>query len=554
MQMAPSVTGTERHTDWNAVNWRLAHKRVRNLRQRIFRATQAGDLNKVRSLQRLMLRSYANTLVSVRRVTQVNQGRHTAGVDRVVVKTPAARGKLVDRLMADQPWRAKPARRVYIPKANGKLRPLGIPTVLDRCLQARVKNALEPSWEARFEGSSYGFRPGRSAHDAIESVFNFANAGKRKAWVVDADIKGAFDTIDHAHLLTTIGAVPGQELIRQWLKAGYVNNGVFHDIEAGTPQGGVISPLLANIALHGMEAALGVRRNKSGYVIGNRAVVRYADDFVAFCETKEDAESALGTLKDWLAHRGLALSEEKTRIVHLTEGFDFLGFNVRRYPVKNTRTGYKLLIKPSNASVRAIQAKLRQTWEARKGSNVTRVVTELNPIVRGWAMYYRTMVASRAFTDLDRWMFTKERNHTRYAHPTKPWYWRKRQYWGQLNPHRQDHWVFGDKHSGHYLLKFAWFKIQRHVMVKGRSSPDDPGLRDYWTKRAAAQSNALPTRKQKIARSQNHVCPLCGESIHNGEEIHEHHVYGRTHDAVILVHLYCHQQIHSQKESSEAAA
>lgn len=554
MQMAPSVTGTERHTDWNAVNWRQAHTRVRNLRQRIFRATQAGDRNKVRSLQRLMLRSYANTLVSVRRVTQVNPGKRTAGIDKVVVKTAAARGALVDQLMICQPWKAKPARRVYIPKANGKLRPLGIPTVIDRCLQARVKNALEPHWEARFEGSSYGFRPGRSAHDAIESIFNFANAGKRKAWVVDADIKGAFDTIDHAHLLATIGAVPGRALIRQWLKAGYVDNGVFHDTEAGTPQGGVISPLLANIALHGMEEALGVRRNTSGHVIGNRAVVRYADDFVVFCETKEDAEAALGTLKDWLAHRGLAFSEEKTRIVHLTEGFTFLGFNVRRYPVKNTRTGYKLLIKPSNESVRAIQSKLRHTWDVLKGSNVTRVVAELNPIVRGWATYHRTKVASRVFTDLDGWMFTKERNHTRYAPPTKPWYWRKRRYWGQLNPRRRDHWVFGDKHSGHYLLKFAWFKIQRHVMVKGRSSPDDPSLRDYWTKRAAAQSNALPTRKQKIARIQNHVCPLCGESIHNGEEIHEHHVYGRTHDDVILVHLYCHQQIHSQKERSKAAA
>ncbi len=241
MQAATAVTGPERRTDWNAVNWRQANRHVRNLRQRIFRATQAADWKTVRSLQRLMLRSYANTLVSVRRVTQVNHGKRTAGVDKVVVKTPAARGKLVDILMVYQPWQAKPARRMYIPKANGTLRPLGIPTVIDRCLQARVKNALEPHWEARFEGSSYGFRPGRSTHDAMSRIYNTASTRSRKQWVVDADIAGAFDTIDHAHLLETLGDVPGRELIRQWLKAGYVDKGVFHDTEAGTPQGGVIT-------------------------------------------------------------------------------------------------------------------------------------------------------------------------------------------------------------------------------------------------------------------------------------------------------------------------
>lgn len=289
MLLAEVANGTEKHTDWNAVDWRQAEKRVRNLRQRLFRATQQGEWKKVHSLQKLLLRSYSNTLVGVRRVTQINQGKNTPGVDKLVVKTPEARGRLVDLLMTYQPWRAAPVRRVYIPKANGKQRPLGIPTIIDRCLQARLKNALEPSWEARFEGTSYGFRPGRGCHDAIGRIFCLARPDGRKKWVLDADIKGAFDNIDHDFLLETIGAVPGRELIKQWLKAGYVDKGGFYATTAGTPQGGIISPLLANIALHGMEKALGVHY-KRGIIQGNRAVVRYADDFVVFCESQTDAE------------------------------------------------------------------------------------------------------------------------------------------------------------------------------------------------------------------------------------------------------------------------
>ena len=320
------ANGTEKQTDWNTIDWRKANRTVRNLRRRIFRAAQEGNFNKVRSLQKLMLKSYSNRLVSVRRVAQINAGKHTPGVDKLVIKTPAARGRMVDALAHYSPWKAKPVRRVYIPKANNKFRPLGIPVVVDRCLQAMVKNALEPSWEAKFEGTSYGFRPGRSGHDAIEKIFVLARPNKTKKWVLDADIKGAFDNISHDYLLKVIGPVPGRELIKQWLKAGYVEQDVFHATEQGTPQGGVVSPLLANIALHGMEEAIGVRYDYRGQLIGKRAVVRYADDFVCFCETREDAEQVQGILVAWLKERGLTLSEEKTRIVHLTEGFDFLGF------------------------------------------------------------------------------------------------------------------------------------------------------------------------------------------------------------------------------------
>ena len=311
--MCPSDTNrTEKlSVDWNAIDWRQVNRTVRNLRQRIFRATQEGDWDKVQSLQRLMLRSTSNVAQSVRRVTQLNQGKNTPGVDKVLVKTPAERGKLVDDIVEHTtPWRAKPVKRVYIPKANGKQRPLGIPTMLDRALQAMVKNALEPAWEAKFEAISYGFRPGRSAQDAISQIWMIAKE-KAKPWILDADIRGCFDNINHEHLLEIIGSFPARELIRQWLKAGYVEYGHLHETLTGTPQGGVISPLLANISLHGMETALGVHYRGGHERIGNCAVVRYADDFVVMCTTEAIAHQAQERLTEWLAVRGLQLSPEK---------------------------------------------------------------------------------------------------------------------------------------------------------------------------------------------------------------------------------------------------
>lgn len=552
MQALRLANGTKTQTNWHSINWKKANQTVRNLRQRIFRATQQGDWKKVRSLQKLMLRSRSNILVSVRRVTQVNQGRRTPGVDKVVVKTPAARGKLVDELAALTPWRAKPARRIYIPKANGKQRPLGIPAIKDRCLQAMVKNALEPSWEAQFEGISYGFRPGRGCHDAIQKIFGLATPNKNKKWVLDADIKGAFDNISHECLLETLGEVPGKELIRQWLKAGYMEEEVLHDTEAGTPQGGVISPLLANIALHGMEQALGVKYGSDGSVRSKRAVVRYADDFVVFCETQEDAQKAQEILTEWLSKRGLTLSWEKTRIVHLTEGFDFLGFNVRHYKSTQNRWGWKLLTKPSTKSVQKLRDKLKTEWMNLHGHDARTVTTRLNPIIRGWANYFRVGVSSKVFVKLDHWMNYRAMRYAKRAHPNKPKHWWKRRYFGRLNPSRLDNWVFGDKQSGAYLLKFRWHPIERHILVKGRSSPDDPSQTDYWLKREKAKANSLTPSKRKLAQRQNGLCPVCGESLFNEEEIEKHHIMPKkeggphTYDNLELVHFLCHQQITAQ--------
>jgi RNA-directed DNA polymerase len=550
MRASGSANGPTRRTDWNAIDWRNAQRIVRNLRQRIFRATQASDWRKLRSLQKLMLRSYSNLILSVRQATQVNAGKYTPGVDRLVVKTPAARSELVDRLSTGQPWRAKPVRRVYIPKSNGKRRPIGIPTIIDRCLQAQVKNALEPSWEARFEGSSYGFRPGRGCHDALTKIYLLARPNGRKKWVVDADIKGAFDNIDHDFLLRSIGDVPGKELLKQWLKAGVMEDRTFHATPRGTPQGGVISPLLLNIALHGMEAALGVTHNCRGTIIGKRAVVRYADDLVVFCESREDATAVVHILAEWLRLRGLSLSSEKTRIVHLTEGFDFLGFNIRHYEAPRTsRSGYKLLIKPSKQSVARLREKLREVWRQLTGQSVREVLRRLNPLIRGWANYFRTAVSCKTFQKLDRWMFRRTVLYVRRRHSNKPKDWCVQRYWGRLNPKVEDSWVFGDKRSGYYLQKFSWFPIERHVLVQGTASPDDPELREYWWARRKVNIRHLSLSDVRLAEVQDWLCPVCGANLIDGEALERHHWTPKGEGGTdaysnrVLVHLYCHQQL-----------
>jgi RNA-directed DNA polymerase len=303
--------------DWLAIDWRAVEDDVRRLRQRIFTASREGDLKRVRNLQRLMLRSRANTLLSVRRVTEVNTGRKTAGVDGKVVLLSSVKAELVGWVQRNSgSWQARPVKRVYIPKqgSTGKRRPLGIPVIVDRVLQARVVAALEPEWEARFEPRSYGFRPGRGCHDAIEAIFHVARgASPQRRWVLYADLAAAFDRIDHDHLLRMLGTFPARGLIAGWLKAGVIEKGRFAPTEEGTPQGGVVSPLLLNVALHGMERAAGVRYQQTGVhagqtVPGSPVLIRYADDLVALCHTREEAEQVKARLAGWLAPRGLTFT------------------------------------------------------------------------------------------------------------------------------------------------------------------------------------------------------------------------------------------------------
>lgn len=555
MQSASGANVTSGLVDWNAVDWQQAEASVRNLRQRIFRASKEGKHKLVKSLQKLMLRNKANALVSVRRVSQLSHGKNTPGVDKLVVKTPGERAKLVTQILQYQPWRAKPARRVYIPKSNGKMRPLGIPTVADRAMQALVKNALEPYWEARFEATSYGFRPGRGCHDAIGRIYSLARPNKRKKWVVDADIKGAFDNISHATLTRLVEGFPAKELVKQWLKAGFLEEGVFHRTDSGTPQGGVISPLLANIAFHGMEEALGVKYDSKGQIRGKRAIVRYADDFVIFCETEDDAVKAKAEIAAWLETRGLALSPEKTKIAHLSEGFDFLGFNVRQYPAPLTsRSGWKLLITPSKAAVQKFRSKVKAIWLKSRGHSVDLVLKTLNPIIRGWANYYRTVVSKATFNSLDHWMYGRCVRYAKHMHPLKPWKWIVDRYWGQLKQGSENRWVFGDKRAGAYLLQLNWTPIVRHVLIQGTSSPDDPALRDYWELRRQRQIHDMPRKWFWLAKAQEGRCTFCKGSLFNGEELHRHHVIRRKDggsDELAnqrLVHLFCHQQHHGRKD------
>lgn len=473
---------------WNALDWRTIEGKVRRLQARIVKAVQAGRWNKAKALQHLLTHSASAKLLAVRRVTG-NDGRRTPGVDNELWETPQRKLAEAESLSA-RGYRPKPLRRIYIPKANGKLRPLGIPTMRDRAMQALYLLALDPIAETTADNASYGFRSARRCADAIERCFVSLCHGT-PAWILEGDIQGCFDNISHQWLLDHVPM--NKSILRKWLKSGYLEKQVLHDTLSGTPQGGIISPVLANMALDGLEHRLreafplkgkGQQRGKAARV----HLVRYADDFIVTGRSKELLEREVKPIvENFLSERGLQLSPEKTKITQVTEGFDFLGQNVRRYP------NGKVLIKPARKSVRSLLMRVKEIIREHRGSSAHRLITHLNPVIRGWANFHCHVVAKRIFARIDAAIFRMLWRWARARHPRKGYRWVKRKYFERVGT--RDWWFFGesadrDRRFEHLrLFHAASVRIVRHVLVKSDVNPYDPRCAQYLEQRSQRHSS-----------------------------------------------------------------
>jgi len=550
--------------EWNQVEWRKLESKVFKLQKRIYRASQRGDVKALRKLQKMLRKSWSARALAVRRVTQDNQGKKTAGVDGEKSLSPKKRLDLVNKLKLGT--KASPTRRVWIPKpGTEEKRPLGIPTMKDRALQALVKLALEPEWEARFEPNSYGFRPGRACHDAIAAIFD--SIRYKAKYVLDADIAKCFDRIDQRKLLHKLNTFPTmRRQIKSWLKAGVLDGKELFPTSEGTPQGGVISPLLANIALHGMEHKVKEYVGSLKYLDKNKnnrrdsvSLIRYADDFVILHKDLTVVQGCQTLIADWLKDIGLELKPSKTRLAHTLNqvenekpGFNFLGFNIRQFSVgkyhsgKNPQgelLGFKTIITPSKEKVKVHYDKIAEVISSHRAAPQTAMIKHLNPIIRGWSNYFSTVVSKVTYAELDNLMYQKLRAWAKRRHPNKNMGYVVNKYWQTIG---DDSWVFATREGNNTfrLLDHSSTPIVRHVKVKGESSPYDGNL-VYWSKRRG-ESPELPPRVATLIKRQKGKCAYCELHFREEDVMEVDHKIPKSqggkdkYDNWQLLHRHCH--------------
>jgi len=536
---------------WHQINWKKAHQHVRRLQLRIAKATREGRQREIKIFQRLLTRSFYAKALAVKCVTE-NQGKRTPGVDGATWPTPESKTKAISSLKR-RGYKPLPLRRVHIPKSNGKKRPLGIPTMKDRAMQALYNLALTPVAESTADRNSYGFRPGRSTADAIEQCFIALGGHKNCAqWILEGDIKACFDEINHDWLLDNVPM--DKQILRAWLKAGFIYRKNLFPTNAGTPQGGVISPTLANMALDGLENLLRAKfyeTTRNGRWFSHKVnFVRYADDFIVTGNSPEMLEHEVKPIiREFLAKRGLSLSEEKTKITHIEEGFDFLGQNVRKY-------NGKILIKPSKKNINSFLDKLRKIIAKNKTAKQENLIGILNPVIRGWANFHRHVVAKETFKTVDSLIWKRLWRWCKRRHPNKGTRWIKNKYFKCIDTRN---WVFAANTADKRTLKlYDAFstKIQRHVKVKAEANPFDPKWETYFEERYYLKIKKHPMlskRLRTLLNRQEGKCPVCEQPFTEKDKWNVHHVIHVTAggmdnlDNLRLLHPNCHRQVHTQK-------